>query len=116
MKHYNDDKVDRQGEFRGTQLVGGEFYCPRRPTALITAGTTYIDSRADEDHAHRLNLIPSRKDYQTKIKEYGPAGDPRRQCPALGSHATVTCYRRPQPRPSTVGTRHPSPGGHPRLR
>ncbi|MFF8311546.1 hypothetical protein [Streptomyces lydicus] len=102
VKHYNDDKVDRQGEFRGMQLVGGEFYCPLMPTPLITAGTTYIDSRTDEDRAHALNLIQSRKDYQTKIKEYGPAGDQRRQCPALGSHATVTCYRRPQPRPSTV--------------
>ncbi|MFJ9350770.1 hypothetical protein [Streptomyces sp. NPDC101237] len=47
-------------------------------------------------------MIQSRKSYQTKIKEYGPAGDQRRQCPALGPHATVTCYRRPQPRPSTV--------------
>ncbi|WP_327243294.1 hypothetical protein [Streptomyces sp. NBC_01320] len=102
VKHYNDDKVDRQGEFRGMQLVGGEFYCPLMPTPLITAGATYIDSRTDEDRAHALNLIQSRKDYQTKIKEYGPAGDQRRQCPALGSHATVTCYRRPQPRPSTV--------------
>ncbi|MGV9405150.1 hypothetical protein [Streptomyces sp. NPDC003667] len=102
VKHYNDDKVDRQGEFRGMQLVGGEFYCPLMPTPLITAGATYIDSRTDEDRAHALNLIQSRKDYQTKIKEYGPAGDQRRQCPALGPHATVTCYRRPQPRPSTV--------------
>ncbi|KOV58067.1 hypothetical protein ADK64_36675 [Streptomyces sp. MMG1121] len=25
VKHYNDDKVDRQGVFRGMQLVGGEF-------------------------------------------------------------------------------------------
>ncbi|BBB01156.1 hypothetical protein RVR_8427 [Actinacidiphila reveromycinica] len=32
VKHYNDDKVDRQGEFRGMQLVGGEFYCPLMPT------------------------------------------------------------------------------------
>lgn len=102
VKHYNDDKVDRQGEFRGMQLIGGEFYCPLMPAPLITAGATYIDSRTDEDRAHALNLIQSRKDYQAKIKEYGPAGDQRRQCPALGSHATVTCYRRPQPRPSTV--------------
>ncbi|MGW2460226.1 hypothetical protein ACWC2M_14570 [Streptomyces sp. NPDC001761] len=102
VKHYNDDKVDRQGEFRGMQLVGGEFYCPLMPAPLITAGATYIDSRTDEDRAHTLNLIQSRKDYQSKIKEYGPAGDQRRQCPALGPHATVTCYRRPQPRPSTV--------------
>lgn len=102
VKHYNDDKVDRQGEFRGMQLVGGEFYCPLMPTPLITAGATYIDSRTDEDRAHALNLIQSRKEHQTKIKEYGPAGDQRRQCPALGSHATVTRYRRPQPRPATI--------------
>jgi hypothetical protein len=102
VKHYNDDKVDRQGEFRGMELVGGEFYCPMMPTPLVTAGTTYINSRTDEDRAHALNLIQSRKDFQTKVKEYGPAGDQRRQCPALGPHATVTCYRRPQPRPSTI--------------
>ncbi|WP_326727664.1 hypothetical protein [Streptomyces phaeochromogenes] len=102
VKHYNDDKVDQQGQFRGMQLVGGEFYCPMMPTPLVTAGTTYINSRTDEDRAHALNLIQSRKDFQTKVKEYGPAGDQRRQCPALGPHATVTCYRRPQPRPSTI--------------
>ena len=102
VKHYNDDKVDRQQEFRGMHLVGGEFYCPLMPTPLVTAGATYIDSHTDEDRAHPLNLNQSRKDNQTKIKEYGPARDQRRQCPALGSHATVTCYRRPQPRPSTL--------------
>ncbi|MFF8616100.1 hypothetical protein [Streptomyces sp. NPDC015350] len=102
VKHYNDDKVDRQEEFRGMQLVGGEFYCPLMPTPLVTAGTAYINSRTDEDRAHALNLIQSHKSYQTKIKEYGPAGDQRRQCPALGPHATVTCYRRPQPHQSTV--------------
>ncbi|WP_191892169.1 hypothetical protein [Streptomyces griseoaurantiacus] len=72
------------------------------PTHPPAGDRAYIDSRTDEDRAHALNLIQSRKDYQTKIKEYGPAGDQRRQCPALGPHATVTCYRRPQPRPSTV--------------
>ncbi|MGW2940059.1 hypothetical protein ACWDA7_52480 [Streptomyces sp. NPDC001156] len=102
VKHYNDDKVDRQGDFRGMELVGGEFYCPLMPTPLITAGAAYINSRTDEDRAHALNLIQSRRNYQTKVKEYGPAGDQRRQCPALGPHATVACYRRPQPRPSTV--------------
>ncbi|MFJ9209758.1 hypothetical protein [Streptomyces sp. NPDC102264] len=102
VKHYNDDKVDRQGQFRGMELVGGEFYCPMMPTPLVTAGTTYINSRTDEDRAHALNLIQSRKDFQAKVKEYGPEGDQRRQCPALGPHATVTCYRRPQPRPSTI--------------
>ena len=39
------------------------------PTPLITAGATYIDSRTDEGRAHALNLIQSRKDYQTKVKE-----------------------------------------------
>ncbi|MGW1802069.1 hypothetical protein ACWCQN_40745 [Streptomyces sp. NPDC001984] len=102
VKHYNDDKVDRQGDFRGMELVGGEFYCPLMPTPLITAGAAYINSRTDEDRAHAFNLIQSRRNYQTKVKEYGPAGDQRRQCPALGPHATVACYRRPQPRPSTV--------------
>ncbi|MFF2379307.1 hypothetical protein [Streptomyces sp. NPDC058108] len=102
MKHYNNDKVDRQGEFRGMQLVGGEFYCPPMPTPLITAGATYIDSPTDKDRAHALNLIQSRKDYQTKIKKYGPTGDQRRQCLTLGPDATVTCYPRPQASPSTV--------------
>ncbi|MDH6696837.1 hypothetical protein ABZ682_30090 [Streptomyces griseoviridis] len=102
VKHYNDDKVDRQGDFRGMQLVGGEFYCPLMPTPLVTAGTTYINSSTDEERAHALNLILGRKPYQTKVKEYGPAGDQRQHCPALGPHATVTCYRRPQPRPSTI--------------
>lgn len=89
MKHYNDDKVDRQGQFRGMELVGGDFYCPMMPTPLVTAGTNYINSRTDEDRAHALNLIQSRKDYQAKVKEYGPTGDQRRQCPALGPpHAT----------------------------
>lgn len=73
------------------QLVGGEFYCPLIPTPLITAGATYIDSRTDEDRAHALNLIQSRKDYQTKIKEYQPAGNHRRprrpRCPYPGSPA-----------------------------
>ncbi len=102
VKHYNDDKVDRQGDFRGMQLVGGEFYCPLMPAPLVTAGTTYIKSRTDEERAHALNLIYARRDYQTKVKEYGLAGDQRRQCPALGPHATVTCYRRPQPRLSAI--------------
>ncbi|NEB89241.1 hypothetical protein G3I43_34550 [Streptomyces anulatus] len=102
VKHYNNDMVDYQKEFRGMQLVGGEFYCPLMPTPLVTAGTAYINSRTDEDRTHALNLIQSRSSYQTKIKEYGPAGDQRRQCLALGPHATVTCYRRPQPRRSAV--------------
>ncbi|MFE8990504.1 hypothetical protein ACFYMI_22250 [Streptomyces collinus] len=129
VKHYNDDKVDRQGEFRGMQLVGGEFYCPLMPTPLITAGATYIDSRTDEDRAHALSLIQSRKDYQTKIKEYGPAGDQRRQCPALGfprhghllppAQATPVHRRRPR-RPhypySGSPAHHPqAQAGHPRL-
>ncbi|MFC9029526.1 hypothetical protein [Streptomyces arboris] len=102
VKHYNDDMVDRQGKSRGIELVGRDFHCPMMPTPLDTAGTTYINSRTDEDRAHSLNLIQSRKDSQAKIKEYGPAGDQRRQRPALGPHATVTCCRRPQPRPSTI--------------
>ncbi|MGX1853042.1 hypothetical protein [Streptomyces sp. NPDC055299] len=32
VKHYNDDKVDRQGDSRGMELVGGEFCCPLMPT------------------------------------------------------------------------------------
>ncbi len=96
VKHYNDDMVDRQGKSRGIELVGRDFHCPMMPTPLDTAGTTYINSRTDEDRAHRLNLIQSRKDSQAKIKEYGPAGDQRRQCPALGPHSTVTYYRRSQ--------------------
>ncbi|MHC8564185.1 hypothetical protein ACW23B_27415 [Streptomyces albidoflavus] len=66
----NDDKVDRQGQFRGMELVGGEFYCPMMPTPLVTAGTTYINSRTDEDRAHALNSIQSRKNFQVKVKEY----------------------------------------------
>ncbi|MFE4059799.1 hypothetical protein ACFXP3_26500 [Streptomyces sp. NPDC059096] len=100
VKHYNDDKVDRQGEFRGMQLVGGEFYCPLMPAPLITAGATYIDSRTNEDRAHALNLIQSRKDYQTKIKEYGPAGDSADSAPPSG--------RTPRS-PATAGPSHARP-------
>ncbi|MFD7644268.1 hypothetical protein ACFV4P_26900 [Kitasatospora sp. NPDC059795] len=100
VKHYNDDQVDLQGEYRGMHLIGGRFYCPLMPQALATAGAIVVDVEADK--AERLlarEQVRQRRPYATKLKQSGPNGDERRSCPSLGPHPTVTCYRR------TVGTK-----------
>jgi hypothetical protein len=97
VKHYNDDHVDRQNAFRGMELVGGEFYCPLMPHGLVTAGADLIaEDATKEQRDFALTQIRARDDYRTRVKEYGPQGDQRRQCPAVGKYATVTCHRRPQ--------------------
>lgn len=98
VKHYNDDHVDRQGEFRGMQLIGGEFYCPLMPSAQVTAGASLIaEGSSEEERELARTLIEARDDYRTRIKEHGPNGDQRRCCPATGPYPTVVCHRRPRP-------------------
>ncbi|MFD7581036.1 hypothetical protein [Kitasatospora sp. NPDC059817] len=103
VKHYNRSHIDRQGEFRGMQLNGGQFYCPLMPLPLVTAGSANMDPDATEEQQRQaLVRILDRQAYATKIKDRGPNGDQRRQCPALGKSPTVTCYRRPGTKQSST--------------
>jgi hypothetical protein len=94
IKHYRDLNIDHQGDFKGATLVGGDFYCPHMDDALKTAGTSLISSETEDDRTLARDQIGAREPFRLHVKERMQNGDQRRQCPAVGLHATVSCPRR----------------------
>jgi hypothetical protein len=93
VKHYRDFEIDLQGEYKGAQLVSGQFYCPLMPEGLQRAGKALVDAESEEERQAALSLIKAREPYRLALKENLNSGDQRCSCPAIGSHAKVVCYR-----------------------